>query len=1183
MIKGVKMTFKKANQYLREGKTKEALKEYQKIDTTNPLYGQAQFNIALIEQNLDKVKLKKSQQLTIDQAIGHSDNLLPSISKPLVSVVMPVFNVAPYLDASILSVLNQTYSNIELIIVDDASTDNGMNIIRMYEKQDSRIKVISLEFNTLGGAGIPSNIGVDSAKGDYVAYADSDDILDKCAIENMLTSALEHNAEVVIADFSNFSDETRIVDVAYDKNRWSGLPIDKAFSPTEYPDVFKLSPVPWRKLYNRKFLISHGIRFPEGDYFYEDNPLHWFVLSKVKKLVMLDYVVAFHRMGREGQTMGADSFKLAAHFCHSNSVVRFFETSTEPVNEAFWKELLKKSVNYQWVIRQVEDIAIQNTFKKVNAQLIENTLYASKLSNSLIKKEIPQVFSKISEYSKARPDVDLTIIIPVYNCADLLDSTLQSLTYFKKISIEVLLMNDGSSDDSLIICQKYSDKFDNFYTFTQKNKGAGVARNAVIPLAIGKYTYFLDADDTIETENLEEAVLQAQKNNNDLLLFKYKILYFDKNKSREMFNSDQKIWKQLLVADHNSDKKILASGLINYPWNRIISTKLLHDENIFFGKTIVHNDVPYHWHSIIASKNIGTLDEVVCHHRKFDEREQITNIKDSRRLMVLEAYRHTHHLISKYKIFDQLLPVWKDFITHLLTWAEDKIPEADKPHYNSKCADIISDLNRLYSNQEKINISDINTKVGFYRIIGNSILGLHAENQAETNLKHILNNESSFPNVNKYFILNRITDNSHRQRLLDILKAKNANYLEIEFDVETFKKTGYDFGSLPDSYYWFATKKDKWAGIVSNTAVRNFKNSYLMNNNGARNFALEHGKKRFDWIMPWDGNCFLPDNSVRNLLLAMADSNASYKYIATPMERAIVESNIDKHSIVSNAKDEPQLSFSQDSKEVFNENRVYGNQSKVELFKRLGYKNDSWDKLINLYPWRKLEFIISSEQGQLIEASGVFRLYSGNNQAATNGENRSHTRSFGIIETIDKVEADQIAATIVMKVSRIQPLLASKILTLAPKKKLEKLFENNFSKKTDDINKLNSTDRAYCVIYAFSQNKFATKDAALVNIKKLHFKENVDLANIDKFCAVLNNLITALICSLVNKDYLKAVKIKLDLAMLLYYYHFNMNDLNFKSSRHSKHIEQMIEMVTDIFEEIFEYSFHENLKNTFEK
>ncbi len=354
-----------ANALFRENKLEDALKAYKKINKKNPLYEQAQFNIQLVNKRLNR----STDLLNFKNSEVAESRPIKTLNGPLVSVVMPVFNVAPYLDASIMSVLNQTYENIELIIVDDASTDNGMNIIKMYEKQDSRIKVISLEFNTLGGAGIPSNIGVDHAKGEYIAYADSDDILDKHAVEKMLTAARTYDVDVVIGDFCNFSDETRAVDVAYDKNRWGGLPLDEAFSPIKYPDIFKLSPVPWRKLYSRKFLDLHNIRFPEGDYFYEDNPLHWFVLSKANSIFMLDYVVAFHRMGREGQTMGADSFKLAAHFCHSNSVLRFFETSTEPVNAIFWKELLKKSVNYQWVIRQVDDEAIQNTFKKVNAQL----------------------------------------------------------------------------------------------------------------------------------------------------------------------------------------------------------------------------------------------------------------------------------------------------------------------------------------------------------------------------------------------------------------------------------------------------------------------------------------------------------------------------------------------------------------------------------------------------------------------------------------------------------------------------------------------------------------------------------------------------------------------------------------------------------------------------------------------
>ena len=245
------MSFKQANKFLREGKLDEALEIYKKTPKDSPLYKQAQFNIRLIQnKQIGKDNTHQSNTNT-DQ---HNSVALVEHNQPLVSVVMPVFNVAPYLDASILSVLDQTYSNIELIIVDDASTDNGMNIIRMHEQLDNRIKVVQLDFNTLGGAGIPSNIGISEAKGVYIAFADSDDILHKDAIRNLVEAAEENDAEIVIADFCNFNNETRVFERAYDKRRWSGLPLGTVFHPKEYPTVFSISPVPWRKLYKREFL-----------------------------------------------------------------------------------------------------------------------------------------------------------------------------------------------------------------------------------------------------------------------------------------------------------------------------------------------------------------------------------------------------------------------------------------------------------------------------------------------------------------------------------------------------------------------------------------------------------------------------------------------------------------------------------------------------------------------------------------------------------------------------------------------------------------------------------------------------------------------------------------------------------------------------------------------------------------
>lgn len=678
------MSIKKANALFKEGNLEQAILEYQCINSSNPLYSHAQFNIKLITSKLNNGEEANQILPTINTNIGNN------ISRPLVSVVMPVFNVAPYLDASIMSVLNQTYQNIELIIVNDASTDNGMDIIRMYEKQDDRIKVIDLEFNTLGGAGIPSNIGVDAASGKYVAYADSDDILYKRAIEKLVTIAEDKEAEVVVADFCNFDNDARILEQAYDKDRWNGMPLDTVFNPQEYPSIFKLSPVPWRKLYKRNFLESNKIRFPEGDYFYEDNPLHWFVLAAAKRVVLLDEKVAYHRMAREGQTMGADFHKLSAQFCHLISIKNYLKQQSN-VPKVYWEELSDFAYRANWIVDKQNCEKVKNLVKKRYFQTANSINTQAGFSDSEILKIRPNYLKRCNEYDSAYPDLNLAIVIPVYNCVDLFPNLMDTLLQLP-IKNEIFLIDDGSTDGTTELCKFYEAANPNVFCFMQGNKGAGVARNSVIPLISARFTYFVDADDEVDIKALVEAVKFGIKNQHDLVLFKYKIHFYDEDKYRGMWNADQDIWSQLKVATSNDKKKELASQLINYPWNRIISTELLHDEKIFFGKTVVHNDVPYHWHSIASANNIGIYDKAVCFHRKFEQRQQITNIKDARRLMVLEAYRYTHELLKNYSAYPILYPSWEKFIRDLINWAKDRVPQEHQEYYKQRQKQIINEL-----------------------------------------------------------------------------------------------------------------------------------------------------------------------------------------------------------------------------------------------------------------------------------------------------------------------------------------------------------------------------------------------------------------------------------------------------------------------------------------------------------
>ena len=118
---------------------------------------------------------------------------------PLVSVIVPVYNVEKYLEQCVDSVLNQTYRNLEIILVDDGSQDSSREICDTYINVDSRVKVIHQEN---GGSSSARNAGLVCASGAYVFFLDSDDWLAYNAIEIMLLKALTNNAQMVICDIA---------------------------------------------------------------------------------------------------------------------------------------------------------------------------------------------------------------------------------------------------------------------------------------------------------------------------------------------------------------------------------------------------------------------------------------------------------------------------------------------------------------------------------------------------------------------------------------------------------------------------------------------------------------------------------------------------------------------------------------------------------------------------------------------------------------------------------------------------------------------------------------------------------------------------------------------------------------------------------------------------------------------
>lgn len=125
----------------------------------------------------------------------------------LISIIIPVYNVEEYLERCLESIINQTYKNLEIIIVDDGSTDNSGNIADMYSKKDKRIKVVHKQNE---GLGLTRNAGMRIAKGKYIAFIDSDDYIELDTYEKMHEELINKNVDAVLCNFKRLTHENKI-------------------------------------------------------------------------------------------------------------------------------------------------------------------------------------------------------------------------------------------------------------------------------------------------------------------------------------------------------------------------------------------------------------------------------------------------------------------------------------------------------------------------------------------------------------------------------------------------------------------------------------------------------------------------------------------------------------------------------------------------------------------------------------------------------------------------------------------------------------------------------------------------------------------------------------------------------------------------------------------------------------
>jgi CDP-glycerol glycerophosphotransferase len=225
---------------------------------------------------------------------------------PLLSIVVPIYRVQGYLRECLDSILNQPFTDLEVIAVDDCSPDGSGQILAEYAARDTRVRVVSLERNV--GLGPARNIGLERACGEYVWFVDSDDWLAPGALRAVVRRLRETSPDVLIVNHARVNWNPR-------RKPWVGGDLHarapETFTLAEWPAAIDILHVAWNKVVRREFLLGLGLQFAPG--WYEDVSFTYPLLLAAERISTLDRLCINYRQRRHGaitRTVGDGHFEM---------------------------------------------------------------------------------------------------------------------------------------------------------------------------------------------------------------------------------------------------------------------------------------------------------------------------------------------------------------------------------------------------------------------------------------------------------------------------------------------------------------------------------------------------------------------------------------------------------------------------------------------------------------------------------------------------------------------------------------------------------------------------------------------------------------------------------------------------------------------------------------------------------
>jgi glycosyltransferase involved in cell wall biosynthesis len=439
---------------------------------------------------------------------------LPNISK--VSVIIPVYNVENHLEDCLDSVINQTLRDIEIICIDDGSTDGSLDILEKFAQKDDRIKIISQENQ---GAGAARNKGLKIAQGEYLSFLDADDFFELDMLEKVYEYSTEKSLEIAIYGVKTFNDKTsEVKEIEYDIQR-KYLPNKFIFNYKDFPmyvfNTFKNWT--WNKLFKRIFILKNDIEFQE---LFRTNDLLFTckALVKAERISVLDTSLVYYRVGHDFHSQNTNH-EHPLDFYNAMIALKSFL-----IDENIFHEVEQSFVNFaaSGCLYNLKSLNTKESHEKLYNFLHDEGLEQLSISGKPDDYFYDRNLLKIKEIEKhpmlkplSKPRV--SIIIPIYNVETYLEECLDSIVNQTLRDIEIICIDDGSTDGSLSILEEYEKKDDRIRIISKPNSGYGHTMNVGIDAATGEYIGIVEPDDYVALDMYEILYNEAVKNDLDLI------------------------------------------------------------------------------------------------------------------------------------------------------------------------------------------------------------------------------------------------------------------------------------------------------------------------------------------------------------------------------------------------------------------------------------------------------------------------------------------------------------------------------------------------------------------------------------------------------------------------------------------------------------------------------------------